>query len=318
MKERFPTRNEDREYIPLISSLEVNPVFVMGFHRSGTTVIYDSIAKCFPLANLDLYSIFFYNRLLSNFVNKNEQSDRQWFNEYIDYLGIKDRGLDGFKVRDNMVEEYCWALSRNNKIFSSMKTMSWEFPKLKEICRKLTYCTPGAQGVLLKNPFDFPNAKAMLKHFPNAKFVFIKRKPSDIFNSALNSCIKMMQPHPFFSLMINAQPAPTRAFLRLAQRLNEKRSAESALKMVSYPIKVKLKAELISAKKSLSSLPESSYVVVDYEEFNRDPAASLFKIQKVLGMEFSSPPNIIEPKPRVVQLLDVTKQYAEELDSYAW
>lgn len=318
MQEIFPTYNEDEAYLSLVSSLEVNPVFIMGFHRSGTTFIYDSVAKCFPLANLDLYSIFFYDRILSNVVNKNEQSDRQWFNRYLDYLGIKDRGLDRFPVKDNMVEEYCWALSQKNKFLPTTKTKAKDLPKLKELCQKLTYANPGVKGVLLKNPFDYPYAEKLLRYFPNAKFVYVKRKPSQILNSFLNGCIELMTPHPFFALMTRTQPPLSQFFVRLSARVMKDQNAERVLRNISFSSQRRLKKDLALAKKSLSALPKESYVVVDYEEFNKDPVASLRAVQQTLNIDFSSPPELIEPKPRVSKTLDVVKKYADKLDLCAW
>ena len=318
MKNRFPTHNEDREYLSLVSSQDVYPVFVMGFHRSGTTFIYDSIARCFPLANLDLYSIFFYERLLSNAVNERERSDREWFNLYLDYLGIEDRGLDGFEVRDTMVEEYCWVLSKSNLIFPSTITWSLDCRRLREVCQKLAYTNPGTKGVLLKNPFDYCNAPRLLKYFPNAKFVYVKRRPTDILNSCLRSLMRMVRPHPFFDLMTSTQPRVAQLVARRMAKYWQDKTDDELLEKISEPIQKALKKKLRQSKRSLEHLPRDSYVVVDYETFTTNPTAALLEVKKLLNMEFSTPPDVIEPKTRATKPLDVTKRYAEALDACAW
>ena len=53
----FPLPGEDAPYRSHIENLAARPVFIMGLHRSGTTFLYDSVARCFPLANLSLYHL---------------------------------------------------------------------------------------------------------------------------------------------------------------------------------------------------------------------------------------------------------------------
>lgn len=318
MKLRFPVENEDKGYLPLLSSIQTRPVFVMGFHRSGTTFIYDSIAKCFPLANLDLYSIFFYERMLTNYVSGNEQTDRDWFNNYIRYCGIEDRGLDRFEVSHDMVEEYCWVLSKSNWLFPATQTTRANGRRLREVCRKIQYCNPQSEGVLLKNPFDFTNAKALLRLFPNAKFIFVKRSPAEILNSTYNSVLSMARPHPFFELMRSTQPPLSRYLAEKMGGLMNRMSDEQLMKLSSVGVKNALKKRLTLARRSLQSLPQDSYVVADYDEFNSDPVAALEKIQSTLGLRFSTSPETINPRPRKKMLNDTARKYAEEVNAYAW
>lgn len=316
MNNHFPAHDEDQAFISMVSSVVVNPVFIMGAHRSGTTFIYDSVAKCFPLANVDLYHIFFYERLLANFFQGKEESDRRWFNRYIQHLGITDRGLDSIQVTDRMVEEYCWILGKKNKLFPATLTKPKDLPRLKELCQKVSYCTQSAQGVLLKNPFDFSNAEQLLAYFPNAKFIFVRRRPSEILNSSLRAYIKMSRPHPFFSLMKTTQPPLTRFVLGKIEKWIYRMSEQQLLDKISGSVQKSLKNDLIKAKRSLSVLPSHSYTVVDYDDFNDNPAAVLDNIKATIDMDFSFSPALIKSNKRQVKLLEETKKYAQEIDLY--
>ena len=168
----FPRPGDDASLLPLIQDVSARPVFIMGLHRSGTTFLYDSVARCFPMANLSLYHLFYYDRLLKNHQDANETRDRGTLNRLFRQLGITDRKLDAVYVDDNMVEEYGWML-RNHSF--SMKVTASNRAVLDEMCRKLQYVTPGAQAVLLKNPWDTGNARQILEWFPNARFIYITR-----------------------------------------------------------------------------------------------------------------------------------------------
>ncbi|MBL4607883.1 MAG: hypothetical protein JKY01_08660 [Pseudomonadales bacterium] len=102
----FPKNNEDQKYLASLKDTPVNPIFIMGLHRSGTTFLYDSISRCFPVANLTLYDIFYYHRLLKNRAEENEQHDRALLNRAFRSVGITDRRLDSAWVEDTTVEEY--------------------------------------------------------------------------------------------------------------------------------------------------------------------------------------------------------------------
>ena len=315
MESGFPSKNEDKKYLSRISSIEVKPVFVMGFHRSGTTFVYDSVSRCFPFANLDLYHIFFYERLLSNKINGNEKRDREWFNQYIRDNDIKDRGLDGFEVCDSMVEEYCWVMSKGNRVFPVAKTRSWDCERLKQVCQKVLFCSDGAERILLKNPFDFDNAETLLKYFPDARFIYVKRKPSEILNSNLHAFVKMSRPHPFFRLMQTTQPAPVRFIVSCLSKYMYTLSEEQVISKVTFNVQKAIQKKLAAVKKSLENIPRDRYVVVDYEEFTRDPAHSLHQVRDMLGIEFSTSPDVIEPKPRKTRLLEAAQRYADVVDS---
>lgn len=318
MENVFPRKSEDKAHLQLIEDIRIKPVFVMGAHRSGTTFLYDSLAKCFPVANLDLYHIFYYHRILSNYVNNSEAQQRAEFNQFLAEKGITDRGLDGFQVSDRMVEEYCWVLSKANRVFPASKTdkHNWQF--LKQVCQKVLYTTPEAKGILLKNPFDYTRAEFLLQCFPEARFVYIKRKPSEILNSSVNAAVEMSKAHPFFELMRTTQPSLSHKVSDVFARAGHKVKQEQLINWTCKNLSTYLPKQLDAAKASLQTLPRDRYRVVDYHDFMADPTSHLQDIQTMMGMEFSCDPSSIVAKPRQTELLPEVQKYAAKVDAHAW
>ncbi|NEN93018.1 MAG: sulfotransferase [Okeania sp. SIO3H1] len=62
----------DRPYLDLCSKIDFSPIFIMGEHRSGTTLLYKSLVatECFNCVTA--YHIIKYDQILSNYINQTE------------------------------------------------------------------------------------------------------------------------------------------------------------------------------------------------------------------------------------------------------
>ena len=307
----FPTDDEDRDLLPTLQSVTAQPVFIMGLHRSGTTFIYDSIARCFPLANLDLYSLFYYPRLLKNHRDGGEERDRAALNRHFEELGIADRGLDHVEINDRTVEEYVWLLNRDRKLLH-LKTNRFNHRRLDQIARKLCV-TQGTQAALLKNPFDYTNGPAILRYFPQARFVYVSREPAETLQSLLDSGVEIGEEHPYFDVLKDRQPLAIRWGMSLLAARN-RRSNRERIQAKSVGLGVRhLKAQLVKAQRSLSGMPDDRYVTLDYRGFTMDPVSNLRRVGEFLGLEFVTDPSEIEPRPRSKPLNPLVEQHREEL-----
>lgn len=319
MQAQFPTSNEDAQLLHHLDKQAVNPVFIMGAHRSGTTFLYDAIASCFPLANLDLYTLFFYERLIKNYLSDDERKDRDWFNQYVEFLGIENRGLDNIAINDKTVEEYCWLLSKKKKFFPSFYLNRSNKQVFIEACKKMAFINPQSQATLLKNPWDYTNSLRIQKYFPQSRFIFLNRNPINTLNSTLNANLKMLrstvpgQEHPFFELMATTVPSFS---LTAAKRFGEKMhklSDEEFQTKNAKVIKNVLKYQLNKVRKTLARLPSSSYMVVHYDDLIEDPQKQLQVISAFLEMDFSGDPQLIKAQPRKQILSPIAEQYQNEL-----
>jgi len=311
----FPALTDDAPYFDRLKNEPIRPIFIMGLHRSGTTFLYDSIARCFPVANLSLYHLFFYNRLLKNFHEGNEQRDRDILNRLFRGLGITNRKIDNVWVDDRMVEEYGWLL-RQRSYRVSVQSSNSAF--LAEICRKLVHVTPGSQAALLKNPWDTGNAKQILQQFPNAKFIYITRKPTYILNSLINATLSLTSgSQPFQTLLVDDFKMPAGklamqviyagwAVVRGVRRLlGDRISTEIILPFAAFIVK----NDLAAYYRDLAELPKESVFEVDYQKLNTQPKEIMGNLRDFLDLPFSCDPSEIVPKPRSGQIQERLLSY---------
>ena len=113
----FPAADEDHALLSDITDLPLRPVLIMGLHRSGTTFLYDCVAKSFPVAHLSLYHLLYFDRLLSNKANGKEQEDKDLLNRYFLSRGIRDGNIDGTHIDADAVEEYGFLLRKKSGTF---------------------------------------------------------------------------------------------------------------------------------------------------------------------------------------------------------
>ena len=98
--------NPDLQYMTLLRDTVVRPVFIMGDHRSGTTLLYRLLdqTQCFNVVRA--YHIIRYGEILSNYFDKIEDHVKMELSAYFSQLGVTDRMIDGVAVTPDLPEEY--------------------------------------------------------------------------------------------------------------------------------------------------------------------------------------------------------------------
>jgi len=315
----FPQKNADDAYLHELKDLPVKPVFIMGLHRSGTTFLYDSVSKCFPVANLSLYHLFYFHRLMKNHNEGLESKYREVLNTLLRGLGITDRKIDAVYVDDKMVEEYGWML-RNESYHISMHESNKDY--FKEICQKLLYVNPGAKSVLLKNPWDTANASDILKWFPEAKFIYITRDPIYILNSQINAALDLMSgTQPFQTMLLDNFKMPggkvtmtaVYAVWKLVRGIKKVMGNGLYGFIIKQFMQQNLIVDLAGYYRAIEELPEASVYQLTYGSFNKDPVGKLKEIQAFLDLPFDDAPESIKPKPRKGQLAEHLQKYEPKL-----
>ncbi|MDY6942467.1 MAG: sulfotransferase [Pseudomonadota bacterium] len=313
----FPGRHEDDAYLDRLDDIEIRPVFIMGLHRSGTTFLYDSVSKCFPVANLTLYHIFYYDRLLKNAIEGGEESDRATLNRLFRALGITDRKLDSVYVEDTTVEEYGWML-RNRSYQISVSENNKDY--FTQICKKLAFLHPEAQAILLKNPWDTGKAKQILEWFPNARFIYITRDPIFILNSQINAALALMTgPQPFQTMLIDDFKVPgdritknaIYALWKLVRGIKKVTGDGLYAFILRQICSWTVQKELEGYYRAIEELPAENVFAIDYQNFNEAPKQHLAELQAFLDLPFVTPPDAIIPKPRKGHLNDTLRSYED-------
>jgi hypothetical protein len=191
--------NKDQKYVHLIKNLSYNPIFILGLHRSGTSILYKMLAKtdCFNIVTA--YNLIKFNELLHNHVNGKEKDAKKNLEKYFFEIGITKRAIDNLEVKPDFAEEYGFLLSN---LDSPCKLDDNNIEVLDDLCKKIMYISGNNKPILLKNPYDFSNFLYIKNKFPNAKFVFIHRNPISVINSSINAWrVLFEKKNPYTSLL---------------------------------------------------------------------------------------------------------------------
>jgi hypothetical protein len=178
----IPAANPDAAYIDRLAGVNFKPVFIIGPHRSGTTILYKILLESDCFNGVTAYHIVNQNRLLHLHATGRETDARVELVSLFESKDLKDREFDSMKISPELPEEYCFALRHQGRrpILSAANLDSFT-----QFCRKLQVVQRQDRPLLLKNPFEAVNFIPVAQAFPEAKFVFIYRHPAEVINSHL-------------------------------------------------------------------------------------------------------------------------------------
>lgn len=191
----------DERQLGLLSGVSFQPIFIMGDHRTGTTLLYQLLdaTQCFNVVRA--YHIVRYEAVLSNYLDGREESARQRLGEVFKEMGVTDRMLDGVKATPDLPEEYGFLLGQGLRPRLSPKSL----PRFVEACRKVQFVSDPQKPLLLKNPWDFTNFLYLHQVFPNAKFIFLHRNPIVVINSQIKAArVLYAAKSPYHALLDSA------------------------------------------------------------------------------------------------------------------
>ena len=169
---------------PVTHDVVGDAIFILGNHRSGTTILYHLMAAAgrnpcpgpFHLARHRA-------RCAGMAVEPLDAMTARWL-----AAGIADRTVDGIAVSPLAPEEYGFALPNGCIDVAGL-------PAFVRFCADLRAdparpVDPGAP-LLLKNPRDFPRFAHLAALFPRARFVFIHRRPEATVASRLRELVTL-------------------------------------------------------------------------------------------------------------------------------
>ena len=317
----FPHTDEDHALAANLPPVTRGPVFIMGLHRSGTTFLYDLLRRTLPVAELELYHLFYFRRLLHNARYDLEQRDRATLNRLFQALGISNRSLDAIQISDATVEEYGWLLGAvDGKPHITARNASM----LDLLCRKLAALHPDAALVMLKNPWDTGHALTLLRHFPEARFVYIHRNPVAILRSevaVLHTLLTGRQ--PFHALLTDFLLKPrgrlaahlTHGLWGLARLLHEALPRAITASLFRRHAARQIRRDLQGYRRDLQQLPGERVFELGYDELVLNPALAVTRIARFLDLEpltqVQAPP--AQPRSKVLELTAFEQRFVQRL-----
>lgn len=174
-----PVATDTDQHCSTLDRLPISaaPVFILGMHRSGTTILYEMIHALGGWKSLQAWQVAQFSQLASG---ADPTELKQAFADQLNEAGLKTRGVDAIKAGPETMEEYCFVLD-NHGLGNRLTPKS--MPLFEQLCEQIQTTEAGNGRLLLKNPWDFGNAHVIQQLIPNARFVFIHRHPQQTINS---------------------------------------------------------------------------------------------------------------------------------------
>jgi hypothetical protein len=274
----------DDQYIEELQHVDFQPVFILGVHRSGTSILYKMLSATESFNPVTAYHIINYHELLSNHHQNTDEHARQQLTESFKKQGVQDRKIDSMKITADFAEEYGFLLNEKTiHMYLSPKNISL----FTELCKKIQYLAGNTKPILLKNPYDFSNFLFIKQQFPNAKFIFIHRHPLKTISSTLKAFQVIFQKKHFYMARLSRMYEKFYPIPLLLQpfRLIFLKIPELG---VVYITRTTAKATKYY-RENIKKLPQEDYIAITYEDFCAHPQKTIEDIMQKLSLKISTP-----------------------------
>ncbi|MEG1748941.1 MAG: sulfotransferase [Tannerellaceae bacterium] len=278
-------------------SLEMDPVFILGHWRSGTTFVHNIFSCDKHFGYNTTYQTVFPNLMLFG---------QPFFKKNMSFLMPDKRPTDNLELKVDLPQEEEFALSN---MMPYTYYNFWFYPKhMLEYCDRYLlfdniteqerqvfkdtflklikislWNTHGSQ-FLSKNPPHTGRVKTLVEMFPNAKFIYLKRNPYTVFESTRSFFTNTIQP------------------LRLQDITNE----QIELNFIEVYRRLFYKFE---EEKHL--IPAGNLVEMKFEDFESDAYAMTENAYNQLNL-----PGFEASKGEIVKYLDKRKGYKKNQYKY--
>ncbi|MCX6667604.1 MAG: sulfotransferase [Euryarchaeota archaeon] len=272
--------NKDQQHIQLLENVKFQPVFILGLHRSGTSILYKMLNATGCFNPVTAYHLIRYDQLLTNHINNQEESSKKELTESFQEKGLDDRGIDKLKINADFAEEYGFLLGQKTlEMYITQKNLAL----FTEMAKKIQFISENKKPILLKNPYDLPNFLYIKQVFLNAKFVFIHRHPFKTLSSNIQAVEVLLK---------NKNPYTTQLF-RLYNKIFENPLILMPVRLCFSRFKIfgVMFLTMNSSKatkyylKNIKQLSKQDYISITYEELCENPQNNIEKIMKSLNIK---------------------------------
>jgi hypothetical protein len=269
----------DDALLALCRDVDVEPVFIMGHARSGTTILYQLLVATERFNWVSAYHVIDYDSLLWHHVNGRTAEAKRALEARFASLGIPAARFDGVGIAADSPEEYGFALTDGHVLRLAPRTAD----RFDELCRKVQRLGVGGRPLLLKNPWDYASFPWIKARWPRARFVFLHRNPAHVVGSMLAGLDTLLAERNAYHALV------ARFYDRLWQRPRALALVRLALsprlglgrQLVGWHVRRTARAFV----RHVGELPAADRVSVRYEDVCRDPAREVARILDALGLE---------------------------------
>lgn len=267
------------------------PVFILGLHRSGTTILYEMLSRLTGWQTLQAWQAVKYDQLAAG---KDAEQLRAEFVRELEATGMRTRGVDAIKAGPETKEEYCFIL--DNHGYGSRLTGK-ALPVFEDLCGTVRAVNADESPLLLKNPWDFGNAHTIRRLVPGARFIFIHRHPQQTINS-------------MYRFLNDALQQPNAWMMMLSQRYRKLADSRWKLRVLGGMIRRSPSAlvegliwwfgrQCDAYLKSIGQVPAAERIEITYDQLCDQPNATMKQLQQFLvdsaGAHMPAPSSLTRP-----------------------
>lgn len=276
-------KNPDQQYIQQLEKIRFQPIFILGLHRSGTSILYKMLTATGNLNPVTAYHLISYDQLLSNHIHKQEKTAKDKLTNFFKEQGQADRGIDRLTLTADFAEEYGFLLGKKTfQLYLTPKNLSLFI----EMAKKIQFISENKKPLLLKNPHDFPNFIYIKQMFPNAKFIFIHRHPFKTLSSlikALRLLLKSKNPYTNQLLPLYEKVHDNPLLLKLFQLVFSKYSPFGIMLLTLNSVK-----SVNFYLKNIRHLSKDDYISLTYENLCKKPQENMETILNFLNLPLTT------------------------------
>lgn len=270
----------DQQYIAALNDVSFHPIYIVGDHRTGTTILYEILQSTQSFNIVTAYHIIRYDEILHDYFNTTTDTSKTQLANLLVKRGLRDRGIDGVLASPETPEEYGFIL-RGERYRPRLKPQN--LASFVELCKKIQLTSDPARPILLKNPWDCLNFMYLKEAFPDSKFIFIHRNPIHTINSQLKSTRSLLaNQNEYVSLVARWYEDIFQQPLRLrVARFLFSEHFDIGLRIVTRHVRLATSYFL----NHIGSLPRRDYICLRYEDLCSEPTKRVAGILEFLGLQ---------------------------------
>ena len=266
-------RSDDR-YLHLTRDVSFSPLFIIGDHRSGTTLLHRLLAETGCFNYLSAYQVIRYDDILTHHIGGTTEAEKAALMRTFDELGLKNRIIDEVPATPDAPVEYGFVLAAALNMRRAFLTAR-SHPTFLELCRKIQYVSDRDKPLVLKNPWDALNFVDIRTRVPGARFIFIHRHPLAVMTSQVRAARSMLDARNPFAAML--APWYARLYERPLQ-LAAVRFLDSAIDLWVRLVGLHVVRVSRYFVENIGALPPAEYTSIRYEDLCREPDRTMERI----------------------------------------
>ncbi|MBB5874098.1 hypothetical protein F4553_007532 [Allocatelliglobosispora scoriae] len=227
-------------------------LFVSGFHRSGTTLVTAAATESTGGATLTVGQLARHIPTLERFLRAAGARQK-----------VPDRGVDRLPVTESTPEEYGWLLHHVTGDYGFGERAARD-GILESLVAEIA-AEPGTGIVILKNPWDTGRERELLRQFPDARILLVRRGFASMEESMARAWERYVTSSGYLRALMGDRTAA-------AQLLGVLMDPAKRAAMVARS-RWRVRRSALRLAFTVASLPPDRVAYLSYDELRADPGS---------------------------------------------